>query len=169
MMQYGWAGRNPEKIKSAKRKHYTKNGEAYREYARQYSKANPEKVSAACKKWYDKNAEKMRERSRRAIAQWIKENPDRHRANQRNTRARRKKAEGKHSAEDIRRIRASQGDCCVYCHIKLNGRGHIDHRQPLSKGGTNWPSNIQITCAKCNIAKRDHDPVEFARSLGKLF
>jgi hypothetical protein len=168
-MQYGWAERNPEKVKSAKRKHYGKKGDTYRAYARHYSNANPEKVSAANKAWYAKNAERRRENSRIKMAQWVKENLDRHRANQRANRARRKKAEGKHSAEDIRRIRASQGDCCVYCHIKLNGRGHIDHRQPLSRGGTNWPSNIQITCAKCNIAKRDHDPIDFARSLGKLF
>ena len=30
---------------------------------------------------------------------------------------------------------------------------HIDHIKPVAKGGTNDPSNLQILCEKCNLAK----------------
>jgi 5-methylcytosine-specific restriction endonuclease McrA len=44
----------------------------------------------------------------------------------------------------------------------------IDHIVPLSKGGSNWPRNIQLTCRFCNHSKRAHDPVDFSRKLGAL-
>jgi 5-methylcytosine-specific restriction endonuclease McrA len=30
---------------------------------------------------------------------------------------------------------------------------HIDHVIPLAEGGTNALSNLQLLCAKCNLAK----------------
>jgi 5-methylcytosine-specific restriction endonuclease McrA len=30
---------------------------------------------------------------------------------------------------------------------------HRDHKTPLTRGGTNWPSNIQLLCRKCNVKK----------------
>ena len=30
---------------------------------------------------------------------------------------------------------------------------HIDHKVPLSKGGTDDPINLQATCARCNLSK----------------
>lgn len=43
---------------------------------------------------------------------------------------------------------------CVFCkrgppEVKL----HIDHIIPVSKGGTNDLSNLQVTCASCNLTK----------------
>lgn len=30
---------------------------------------------------------------------------------------------------------------------------HIDHIKPISKGGTNEKTNLQLTCEPCNLAK----------------
>lgn len=32
----------------------------------------------------------------------------------------------------------------------------VDHRRPVSKGGTNDPENLQCLCQRCNRTKSDH-------------
>lgn len=32
---------------------------------------------------------------------------------------------------------------------------HVDHRQPVARGGTDNPSNLTAMCARCNLAKGD--------------
>lgn len=97
------------------------------------------------------------------------ERPERARANDARKRAARLAAPGHHTADDIRHIRQGQRDKCAYCPKKLNTvRWHIDHIQPLSRGGSNYRRNLQILCQPCNQAKYAKDPIDFARSLGRL-
>ncbi len=43
---------------------------------------------------------------------------------------------------------------CVYCGVRLSERTlTIDHYIPLSKGGSNWPSNLYPACKHCNCSK----------------
>lgn len=45
---------------------------------------------------------------------------------------------------------------CVYCGGDGNGKSlHCDHVLPVSKGGTNAPSNLVTACGRCNSSKRD--------------
>jgi len=45
---------------------------------------------------------------------------------------------------------------CEYCGVKLNEyNSTIDHKIPLSKGGTNEESNLAAACTKCNMLKAD--------------
>ena len=81
---------------------------------------------------------------------------------------RKAQAEGTHTAEDIARIYRAQRGRCAYCRQEVGKDFDVDHIQPLSKGGTNWPANLQITCHLCNRKKKARDPLEFARSLGLL-
>ena len=41
---------------------------------------------------------------------------------------------------------------CVYCGSTV-GPLHLDHIWPVSKGGTNEPSNLVTACANCNLSK----------------
>ena len=66
----------------------------------------------------------------------------------------------------IKRQRDSQKNRCWWCGKKLKGSYHVDHRIPLSRGGSNWPENIVIACPFCNLSKCDKTPLEFA---GRLF
>jgi 5-methylcytosine-specific restriction endonuclease McrA len=38
---------------------------------------------------------------------------------------------------------------------------HVDHKQPVSRGGSNWPENLAVTCPTCNLRKSDKTEAEF--------
>lgn len=86
----------------------------------------------------------------------------------RQTRANRHKAEGRHTAADITALLDKQGGRCAFCVKKLSTGYHVDHVQPLAKGGSNWPSNLQILCQPCNNRKAAKDPIVFAQEHGRL-
>lgn len=58
---------------------------------------------------------------------------------------------------------------CHWCSVKCPKKYHVDHYQPLSKGGAHTVANLVIACPKCNLTKSAKDPYEFATSLGRLF
>ncbi|WP_162931685.1 HNH endonuclease signature motif containing protein [Mesorhizobium sp. DCY119] len=105
---------------------------------------------------------------------WKEENPDRARelrlVYDRNRRAAKKGAGGTHTEKDISVIIARQKFKCAECGTSIRRKGfrHVDHIVPLSRGGTNWPWNLQILCPPCNLHKAAKDPIEFAQSKGRL-
>ena len=51
-------------------------------------------------------------------------------------------------------ILTRDGYRCVKCGAtQAQTTLHIDHKTPVSKGGTNDPSNLQTLCEKCNLGK----------------
>ena len=89
------------------------------------------------------------------------------RASAHNRRARRKKAKGRHTTEQLHQQLKRQEGRCYYCHIELpTGRNswHADHIVPLSRGGSNDINNIVISCPPCNRKKHDKLPHEWGES-----
>ena len=80
----------------------------------------------------------------------------------------RKGAEGKFTQHDIERILTLQKGRCAECRKPLNGVYHVDHIMPLSKGGSNWPKNLQCLCPRCNLSKNAKHPLDWARQNGRL-
>lgn len=113
---------------------------------------------------YVNAADQMREASRARYRAdphiWI--------ANARNRKARMRGAEGRHTAGDIHTIFAAQRSKCAHCRISIRAGYHVDHINALSRGGSNWPRNLQLLCASCNLRKRAADPLDFARREGRL-
>lgn len=153
---------NKEKIR-AENAAYEKSAKRKASVAARRAK-NKKKRKAYMAAWYETHAEKARQDTRA----WQKANPDRVRAIKRNREARRKSAEGCHTAADITRIYGLQGGKCAYCKKKVGRKYHIDHIVPLSKGGSNWAANLQILCQPCNQRKYASDPIEHAQKLGLL-
>ena len=153
--------------------------ECKREGARDWKSRNAERNSKWQKEWRRKNPDlahalrsNWQKRNRTYLNAWAKEwfdrNPGKRVQYHSARRTRVLKAEGSFTADDARAIRKAQRDRCAYCRTKLYGRGHLDHIIALSKGGTNWPRNLQWLCETCNVRKSAIDPVEFARREGRL-
>lgn len=86
----------------------------------------------------------------------------------RSARHRRRGAEGKHTKSDVEVLYQNQKGKCVNCNAKLGAKYHVDHIVPLIRGGSHWPSNLQLLCAPCNLSKNDLDPVVWAQRNGRL-
>lgn len=45
------------------------------------------------------------------------------------------------------------GDYCYYCKDELDEKFHIDHMEPINRGGRHELSNFALACAQCNQEK----------------
>lgn len=51
---------------------------------------------------------------------------------------------------------------CIYCLLPiLFGKDTLEHKQPLSRGGTNEYENLGIACSRCNSIKKNKTEKEF--------
>jgi 5-methylcytosine-specific restriction endonuclease McrA len=130
----------------------------------EYTSSHSEEAKKRAKEWRELHPNAQRE----WVAQhpgWIREyrakNPEQFRAYSRNRNALRRAAIGTHTATDIVMIRISQVNRCYYCDKPLGRSYHVDHKQPLSRGGSNNPSNLCCACPTCNLRKHDATEAEF--------
>lgn len=155
------------------------NPDRAKEHCRTYRQNHPEKMAELSRAYYEANRDEVlakgasyrserRESRAAATREWRRANPEKARIADRNKKVRRKGAEGTHTLEDIRAIFARQKNKCAECGINLSRGHHIDHIQPLSRGGSNWPKNLQALCPTCNLQKHASDPIDFARKKGRL-
>jgi 5-methylcytosine-specific restriction endonuclease McrA len=98
---------------------------------------------------------------------WKKENKEACNVHKRN-RVARTKAGGKHTAADIKELFRKQRGKCICCRASLEDAYHVDHIQPLARGGSNEKYNLQLLCPKCNHEKWALDPIEFMQERGIL-
>jgi hypothetical protein len=154
-----WRKANPGKRKSARHRNYLKHREEHiaKAVIRQQSfrAANLDFARARDAVNYAANGDKKRAYTREYTATHAAErrtydeaHKEERRVRARNRRARKRAAEGKHTASDAKRIRRDQKDKCAYCRDLLNGGGHLDHIVAIASGGSNWPSNLQIAYAQ---------------------
>lgn len=50
---------------------------------------------------------------------------------------------------------------CTYCGISCSNLFHVDHIEPLSKGGLHELDNLTIACQSCNTSKGQKSLLEF--------
>lgn len=175
---------DPEKFRAAKRDHYWRNADRMRAAGRRSYAKHRHKRKAYFQRWYAKNrksritsvklyrqanAEKIRERRR----QWCRNRPLAARAQIQRRRARLARAEGRHSRADLIRLWHRQRGECARCGVRFGKRPsdngfHVDHVTPLSRGGSNWPRNLQLLCPSCNCSKGAKTPAEFTLYLRRV-
>jgi 5-methylcytosine-specific restriction endonuclease McrA len=144
-------------------------------YSRAFRLRNPN----SNREYYQKNKAvliaKMAEYNRRnwesylaKMRAWRKANPEKVQVWVRNRRAKLKGLSGSHTIEDIRALLESQKGRCVYCRCDIRKSFQVDHIVPVSAGGSNDRSNLQLVCQPCNLDKRAQDPLEYQRKRGLL-
>lgn len=133
-------------------------------------KANPQRSRDKQKRWRANNLEYAKAEAVRRMTLWQKANPEKAKEHSRKWasshketkncttrrhRARRRAAEGNHTAEDVKQLYKHQGGVCnnKKCGVSLKAGYHVDHKTPLSRKGSNWPSNLQLLCGHCNDSK----------------
>lgn len=119
--------------------------------------ANKAHERAKNREWRSKNLE----RHRALCRDWARANPEAMRALVAKRRAAGLSAEGKYTASDIAAMRLAQDGKCNCCRVSFGALFHVDHMVPLSRGGSNWPDNLQLLCIPCNLSKGDKLPHEF--------
>jgi 5-methylcytosine-specific restriction endonuclease McrA len=161
-----WRKENPDKALELDRRNRSKRGERSRAKAREWRARNPDRLLE-----YAKRAAANPERRAKAVLnvnRWTQANKAKHRSYLRTSRSRRKGADGQHTAADVSEIMRLQRIRCAYCRTKLGTAHHVDHIQPLARGGSNDRRNLQMLCVPCNRHKAAKDPAVFARQAGLL-
>jgi 5-methylcytosine-specific restriction endonuclease McrA len=137
---------------------------------------NPEKAREAMRRWRqnhrdEHNAERRSYRASHRAAEseyfraYRQANPEIRRINYQRYRARKMAAVGKYTTAEWLALRAAFREFCAYCGEP--GPLQVEHRIPLSRGGTNDISNILPACARCNTRKHRMTDEEFRRRLGQ--
>lgn len=101
-------------------------------------------------------------------AAWSKKNPDARRAHFYNRLALKKRIGGKHTAADIKEFFSLQRGKCACCRASIKRGYHVDHIEPLARGGSNDRANIQLLCPTCNLRKGAKAPERWAAENGRL-
>lgn len=139
---------------------------------RAWRQANLEKKKAANREWYWRNKveltkyhqiqyAKNRDARLAQVKQWQAANPEKVRLRVYRRYLRERNAPGgpfDESRADYQARIAFYGGLCAYCRRKAEA---LDHSIPLSKGGSNFASNIKPICTKCNRNKQAKRPSEW--------
>jgi 5-methylcytosine-specific restriction endonuclease McrA len=160
---------NPEAARERdKRKNQSQKG---KERQRRWAEANRERKQESHQKWRENNKGREQQRcrdyywadpirARQRVLEYNRQNPERAKAAQHARRALMMSAADPAapvSASSITRRVWLFGNCCAYC--GSDGPLHLDHVEPLARGGLHTPDNLVPACQRCNLSKQAK-PVE---------
>lgn len=141
-----------------------------------WAKANPERRAAIVARHELKPARRNRhlrltkeQKAHRVMSarRWQLKNPESVRAVTSNRRAK-AKHHGRLTRGIVKRLMNLQKGRCANCSISLTSGYHVDHIQPLARGGMNTDANVQLMCPTCNMRKGAKDPFAWANQQGRL-
>lgn len=145
--------KNREKINAATRAWREQNPDKVKAYQDEYEAGRKETRPAKRRAQYAANPIPHRERRKR----YGKEHPEMHKAAKQRRRARKRNAQGDHTAVERLALLESQKHLCAnpYCCVDLRTvpMKNLDHIIALAKGGSNFITNMQWLCRPCNSRK----------------
>jgi 5-methylcytosine-specific restriction endonuclease McrA len=110
---------------------------------------DPEKHKTALSRSFQKHKTKRMAENK----EWKRKHKEAVKLYMRAIKVMRRAAEGRFGESDIIRMLAEQNNLCVGCSVDISTGYHVDHIKSLRKGGTHWPSNLQLMCGPCNRSK----------------
>lgn len=117
-----------------------------------------ERHRAVSRAWHAANREYVAQKAK----EWVKANPAKRRAIANNYKHRRRAIEaGGVSSAELCDWTTAQPKVCFWCDAGCADDFHVDHIQPLSKGGPHELDNMIIACRLCNLRKNARDPETF--------
>lgn len=163
---------SPDKYKAAQQRYRENHRDELRERSRLQWVNNKPKRQASNRKHHQTHKELMadiqrrwranhREVHRASVRQRRLEKPREIYALNQRYRARKQKAQGKFDGKQLRWQFDRQHGKCFWCSEPIEfDTCHADHIIPLSRGGTNWISNVVCSCPFCNASKHDKLPFD---------
>jgi len=179
------------------RSDYLKRRKKISEYGKRYNAENRDKLAAYSKKYRAANAATLKvkkaayaklhdvaakmvernrvrrhtdpERANQYSRNWRKRNPEKRRASAKQNKIKRKQVAGTCSPEQWIAKCEYFGWRCYLCHVPLTAEAtHMEHRKPLSRGGSHWPANLAPACQSCNLSKNNKTEAEYRGLLNRL-
>jgi len=165
-----WRLANPERRKANRKAEYWADPVAARAATRAWALANPERAKQGKRSWASSHPENVRASSRKhrlktkekqriQTRTWRAAHPDLVHIQKNRRRARLAGAVGSYSVQEWLALLESFGGKCGYCGSEVGI--HPEHRQPLSRGGSNDIANIIPACRPCNSWKNVKTEAEF--------
>jgi 5-methylcytosine-specific restriction endonuclease McrA len=158
---------HPERIRESNRKSAAKKRAEFEATATpEQKKELREKINARHTAWTERQGEERKEKVRKKNREYGK--TEHGRLVRRICAARREallyKAEGDFTEAEWLKILEDSGNKCTYCgkEFSKDCQATIDHMVPLSRGGSNYASNLTPACASCNTRKKNKTPEEYA-------
>lgn len=168
-----WRAENAEYLKKAKSDYYQQNQErelakmaTYRDanrdkinaWHKEYREANPELFKTKKSKYYEKNKDRLKPQYKA----YRDAHPEYSRMSCHKRKGRLRNAPGTYSRKQFLEKVAYHGSRCYLCKKSLTVKElHMEHRIPISRGGSNWPANLAPACAPCNLAKGNKTEKEY--------
>lgn len=118
-------------------------------------KRNPAPILARNRRWTRAHWEA----SLKQQAAWRRRNLEVGRRKENHRRARVRNAGGSYTREEWINVLTLWSNTCAYC--GMGGRITVDHRTPISRGGSNDISNILPACKTCNSQKHTQTETEY--------
>lgn len=155
----------------------SRNREYWNAINHQWMIMHPDKMKSSRKNWQETHPEANKAHIVKGIAR-LREldslNPVskkmRRKKGKAKYRARIANASGSHTTADILQLFEDQNQLCAYCGIRLfwniKGDIHLDHIEPISRGGSNNPDNLCLACADCNHSKSNKTLAEWQLTRG---
>lgn len=164
-----WRACNPERKRMADTAWSQLNPEKKKQHARAFAERSP----ARLKELQAEYRAKHRIAHQKATLRWQKENPDKSRVAtarwkaknrttcallEHNRKAQKRINGGCLSKDIVSHLYTAQEGYCLYCGQLLQENFQIDHKMPISLGGTNTDDNVQLLHAVCNQRKNNKHP-----------
>ena len=174
-----WTKANPDKLKTNLAAWNIANPGKQKLQNAAWREANPDKEKANQVAWRKNNPSKRKidnakwrkansARERANKIEWLKANPEAKRIYTQNRAAKKRENGGTLSMNLAAKLFELQQGMCPCCNQPLGDNYHMDHILPISLGGPNIDSNIQLLKQQCNLQKSAQHPIDFMQSKGFL-